>query len=511
MQRRRLSRCGLWLTLRLALGPALAGGAEFENPVRALDLPDPSVIRTADGYWATATASEWAPHFPLLFSKDLVNWEQKGAVFHAGPAWAKGSFWAPEITEYRGTYFVYYTARRHDGRLVVAVATAPRPEGPYTDHGEMVAQEAGSIDAVAFTDEEGRRWLLWKEDGNSRKLPTPISLQRLSEDGLRLVGERRVVLTNDTPWEGAVVEAPFVLRHGEFYYLFYSGAGCCGSGCDYALGVARAKRMEGPWEKCPANPLLADNATWRCPGHGSIVQDPDGRHWLLYHAYARDGFVATGRQMLLDEVVFNADGWPSINQGAGPSRRANAPAGFSAQVDSRALADEFEPAPNLKPGWQWPIGHEPAAKLEDGWLKITTGARAALLAQLGRGPAFTAETLVEVPVEGSAGLVMLGNEERHLALLVERGRVRVVRRLDSEEAEVASRPLSTAQTVRLRLTSADGKRFRFAFAEATGEWTEIGSDARGQTLPQWDRIIRVGLCTTRTARFDYFRMRAGSE
>ena len=83
--------------------------------------------------------------------------------------------------------------------------------------------------------------------------------------------------------------------------------------------------MLGPWEKSPANPILAGNDAWRCPGHGSIVSDADGRYWLLYHAYAQNGFVATGREMLLDEVVFGADGWPTINGGKGPSARANAP------------------------------------------------------------------------------------------------------------------------------------------------------------------------------------------
>ena len=59
--------------------------------------------------------------------------------------------------------------------------------------------------------------------------------------------------------------------------------------------MARAKEMTGPWEKAPGNPILAGNADWRCPGHGSIVPDPEGRFWLLYHSYAQKGFVATGR------------------------------------------------------------------------------------------------------------------------------------------------------------------------------------------------------------------------
>ncbi len=141
----------------------------YRNPVAAGDYPDPSVIRVGQEYWATTTASEWAPHFPLLYSRDLVNWERRGVVFETPPAWAKSNFWAPEIAEDNGRYFIYYTARdRESNRLAVAVATASYPGGPYTDHGPLVMEPEGSIDGMAYTDAEGVRWFLWKNDGNSR-------------------------------------------------------------------------------------------------------------------------------------------------------------------------------------------------------------------------------------------------------------------------------------------------------------------------------------------------------
>jgi len=129
----------------------------YENPVIAGDHPDPSVIRVGKEYWATATSSEWGPQFPLLHSSDLVNWEQVGSVFAHRPDWAAANFWAPEICEFRGRYHIYYVGRKKGGPLAVAVATADRPSGPYTDHGPMVAQDAGSIDPVVFMDERVRR------------------------------------------------------------------------------------------------------------------------------------------------------------------------------------------------------------------------------------------------------------------------------------------------------------------------------------------------------------------
>ena len=168
----------LTLALAFSVGSAagVAAGFQYQNPVGASDYPDPSVIRVGSDYWATATSSEWAPHFPILHSRDLVNWEVKGYVFQEMPKWAKANFWAPEIAEDNGKYFIYYTAREiASNRLAVAVATANHPAGPWTDHGPMIAQEAGSIDGVPFTDAKGVRWLVWKEDGNSKKLPTPLA------------------------------------------------------------------------------------------------------------------------------------------------------------------------------------------------------------------------------------------------------------------------------------------------------------------------------------------------
>jgi beta-xylosidase len=337
---------------------ALATAASYSNPVLAGDYPDPSVIRVGRDYWATATSSEWGPQFPILHSRDLVNWEIVGSVFSKRPAWASANFWAPEIHAWRGRYYVYYVGRKQGGPLSVAVATADKPQGPYTDHGILVSQEAGSIDAMAVDDERGERWMLWKEDGNSRKLPTPIWAQRLNEDGTRLVGERVELIRNDEPWEGAVVEGPFVLRRGDWFYLFYSGGACCGRGCTYGLGVARARNLLGPWEKHPSNPILAGNFEWKCPGHGSIVTDPQGRDWLLYHAYDAKTFVYTGREMLLDEVKFGMDGWPVINDAKGPSQRAASPFGAAERKAELSFRDDFT-ARKLRPGWQWPQANEP--------------------------------------------------------------------------------------------------------------------------------------------------------
>lgn len=474
----------------------------YENPALAGDYPDPSVVRVGANYWAVATSSEWAPEFPILFSSDLVNWRIVGAVFQKRPGWSVGNYWAPEIAYYRGRYFVYYVARKSGGPLCVAVATSARPAGPYQDHGALVCQDAGSIDPLPVTDERGVRYLLWKEDGNSRNLPTPIWAQQLSADGTKLVGERRELIRNDAPWEAQLVEGPFVLRRGGWFYMFYSGNACCGRECNYALGVARSRSLLGPWEKHKDNPILKGNDTWKCPGHGTIVTDQRGRTFLFYHAYHAKDFVYVGREALLDEVTWNADGWPAINNGRGPSLRYASPMNVVERNEEYLFFDDFS-GPALKAGWQWPQDNQPSARVERGQLMLTANsARAsdvigAILARsttIGNYVA-TAEVAMSSLKPGVlAGLAAIGDQENALGIAVSRdGNVTVWKRQKNQHESVTTTIAPKSTSLWLRLTARDGHLFRLAFSGNGLNWIDVGPELNGDYLPPWDRGVRVAL------------------
>ncbi|HKP14096.1 MAG TPA: family 43 glycosylhydrolase [Blastocatellia bacterium] len=492
--------------------------ATYTNPVLAGDYPDPSIIRVGQDYWATATTSHWAPLFPLLHSRDLVNWQAVGAAMQKRPDWSDGNYWAPEISYYRGRYFIYYTGHKKGGSLCVAVMTATNPRGPYTDHGPLVCQDAGSIDAMAVTDENGRRYLVWKEDGNSRNQPTPIWAQPLSSDGTKLIGGRRELIRNTAAWESNLVEGPFILRRGGYFYMFYSGNACCGRGCNYAMGVARSRALLGPWEKNPANPILKGNDEWKCPGHGSIVSDARGRDFLIYHAYHPKDFVYAGRQALLDEVKWGADGWPTINAGKGPSARAASPFGDVGNNAEYNVFDDFT-SPRLQPGWQWPQANEP--------LKRTQGARLILAPTAAHAQDMLGAVLARTTTEGDyvataivdkrglkpgtrAGLAAYGDEENALGVAVGGGRVTVWRREKGTDRTLATKDEPRGTSVYLRMTAKGGDRFRFAVSGDGRSWTEVGEAMNGEYLPPWDRAVRVALtvggATGAAAKFESFRI-----
>ena len=507
--------CAAAVALTIA---AQAKDVTYSNPVLPGDFPDPSIIRVGDDYWATATSSEWAPLFPLLHSRDLVHWQMEGSVFEKRPDWSYANYWAPEISQFNGKYFVYYVGHKKDGPLNIGVATADKPQGPWTDHGPMIGQAAGSIDPMPINDENSVRYLVWKEDGNSRKQPTPIWAQKLSEDGTKLVGEIKELIRNDVPWEGNLVEGPFVLRRGEWFYMFYSGNGCCGRGCTYGVGVARAKKLLGPWEKCPANPILAANQSFKCPGHGSIVSDSRGRDFFLYHAYEVKDFVYAGRQGMMDEVKWNADGWPVINDGKGPSSQALAPLKYAGPSLPMDLYDDFA-TDKLSTRWQWPVSIDPVAKVEKGALVLSSNPdnkdnllSSVLGVQTTTGD-YAATTLVdlhELGRGGSAGLFAFGDKNNALGVAILDGEVSVVRRKKNQTEVLKRAELPSGGKVYLRMTATEGHRFHFSVWNET-KWNDIGGDAdlEGDFLPPWDRGVRVALATggdNATARFDWVKL-----
>ena len=186
---------------------ACAPAAEA-NPVIPGDHPDPSIVRTASGWYATSTSDDWLPAFPVLHSRDLVHWRQVGSVLGRRPGWARNDFWAPELVRRDGRVLAYYAALARNGRRCVAGASAPRMAGPYRDHGPIICSRTGEIDPLPVTDEEGASWLIWKRDGNSRDRPTPILAAPLAPGGMSLAGTPQELFRDGAAWERHNVEAP---------------------------------------------------------------------------------------------------------------------------------------------------------------------------------------------------------------------------------------------------------------------------------------------------------------
>lgn len=465
------------------------------------DYPDPSVVKIGDSYWATATTSNWGPVFPLLQSKDLFTWETKAHVFTQLPSWADYYFWAPEITYDKGKVYVFYSAHKKNGNLCLGVASASKPEGPYKDHGPLMCQEAGSIDAFTIRDENGKLYIIWKEDGNSVQKPTPIWAAEINEQRTAIVGEKRELFRNDVAWEQNLVEGVSMIRHGEYYYAFYAGAGCCGRGCTYATGIARSKNLLGPWEKFEKNPIQTGDENWKCPGHGTPVEK-DGKYYFLYHAYNKESDVYTGRQGLLQEFKFTADGWIEFIDNENSA----------VTLIPSEVHDDFKGS-TLDPDWQWSVFNPVKASLRNGKLTLpakasNSGAFVGLKTLAGN---YHSEVTV-LPSTAEAGIALIGDDKNMVRCLVSSGSIIVSHLRDDKETIVWKQSVTSTPSIRIRMEVKDGKEITFTYsANGSGFVKAHDQPIDGHFLPPWDRAVRVGLVSkgsaSQKAVFEFFILR----
>lgn len=121
--------------------------------------------------------------------------------------------------------------------------------------------------------------------------------------------------------------------------------GCCGPQSDYAVSVARSKKLEGPYEKYQGNPILHGSKEVLSIGHGTITTTPDGRMYYLCHAYQPGSGFYQGRQPYLQEVRMGEDHWPHFVTGEYASRTQPMPFAESAQVPVFDFSDDFTVLP----------------------------------------------------------------------------------------------------------------------------------------------------------------------
>ena len=270
---------------------------------------DPAVIKTGEGYYLVATSNDALDAFPLLHSDDLDQWRHVGFAFAEGeaPDWVvhgerMGDFWAPEIARVGEEYWLVYTARDKSHVLGIGLAKAGSPQGPWVDLGRPLLS-GGVIDGHIFVDNDGERYLYWKEDRNGiwpRKLAAllrerPELIDRIFESE----GDRRTArfAAAVVPWAAPrrPIERFFLMQTfirsavGSWKQLreVLEGCGDAGEMVEAMRTPIVAQRLAEDGESLVGSPVtvLANELEWE--GHlveGPFLWKQDGRYWLFYAA-----------------------------------------------------------------------------------------------------------------------------------------------------------------------------------------------------------------------------------
>lgn len=323
--------------------------ATYTNPVLDADFPDPTVIRAGDGmYYAYGTQTERDGrmiNLQVARSADLVRWEHLGDALPVKPGWASRTqdFWAPHVSEHGGRYYLYFSAKPDAALsdttrgLCLAVATASRPQGPFTDSGQPLQCGPGfvNIDPMQFDDPQtGKRLLYWGSGFG------PVKVRELAADRVSFAPGSSVtelvspVPTSDSTDYQRLVEGAWVIHRAPWYYLFYSGDNCCGPRAHYAVMVARSRSATGPFETLAhatgarTSAILERSERWVAPGHNSVITDARGTDWIVYHAVdirrpraKETDDVNTRRVMLIDRLTY-VDGWPRVERAPSDGSRS---------------------------------------------------------------------------------------------------------------------------------------------------------------------------------------------
>ena len=440
------------------------------------DLADPSIIRVDSVYYATGTSSEWAPYFPIYRSSDLKNWQQTGYVFDKAPEWTTGSFWAPEYYKIGDTYYIYYTARRKsDNRSFIGVATSKYPDRGFTDHGIIIEHGKEAIDAFIFND-GGQLYITFKAYGLDDR-PIELLGARLSADGLKTEGEFFTLL-KDTSRAG--MEGQSILKINNYYYLFYSGGNCCGQGCSYNVSVARSANFKGPYQNFSGNPILSENDTWKCMGHGTFVSSEDGNMYYLHHAYNKKSHVFTGREALISQMIYQEyTGWPLLKL---------LPDNTAAKTDENSL----------NRNWQWDFRHAtPSYKLQKDILRLSgkqtkDNLTGIALTVRPTSDNFDMTTTVLNRNKALKGLTIYGDANAAVGIGVEGDSVKVWK-VEKNERVIIKAARVPVSAISLKIAMSPNKTCDFFYQTKKASWVELASHIDAKFLPQWDRSPRLGL------------------
>jgi arabinan endo-1,5-alpha-L-arabinosidase len=300
---------------------------------------DPSIGREGSKYYVFATG--FAPgggQFAIRCSSNLTDWKLCGHVFDAIPGWIHEAspktreLWAPDISFFQGKYRLYYAYSAfgvNTSGIALATNDTLDPTSPkyrWNDEGLVLKSTASddfnAIDPNIVFDEKGQPWLSFGSFWSGIKMrridaatgktsasdPTLYSLASRAKPGN--AEPAKPGLPPD--WEA--IEAPFIVRHGQFYYLFVSFDLCCrGTRSSYRTMVGRSRHVTGPYVDAHGTPmlkgggteLLTANSRWLGPGGESILQRKEG-DIIVFHAYD----AATGKPALQISTLTWDHGWP---------------------------------------------------------------------------------------------------------------------------------------------------------------------------------------------------------
>ena len=277
-----------------------------------------------------------------MTSKDRKNWQVKAMpVMTVIPKWTRDSVpgfdkhvWAPDIIRWHNKWWLAYSCSTFgkNGSAIGLLSAAKLDSPIWNDEGCIIASRENrdnwnAIDPNFVIDDNDTPWMVWGSfwDG--------IQIVRLDTTMHVAKGEKPRTLArryapgtttaepNPTSAHAGTnaIEAPFVMKHQGYYYLFVSWDYCCrGSKSNYRVAVGRSKNVDGPYLDKRSNDMLngggtvlleGDKKQYEATGH-CAAYSIDGKDIFICHGYSTE---MKGAPVLIQrEIRWTDDGWPEL-------------------------------------------------------------------------------------------------------------------------------------------------------------------------------------------------------
>lgn len=250
--------------------------------------------------------------FLVYQSVDLIHWKELRYAFEPETNfWADRNFWAPEVHQYCGSYYMLASFKAEEKSRGVQILKSNNIAGPYKaiSSGPVTPSNWDCLDGTLFMDDEKNPWIVfsheWTQIGDGA-----ICCAKLSKD-LTVMCMEPVVLfhASEAPWsisdtgdviqmsgENYVTDGPFLFKtaSGELKMLWSSF-----SKTGYSMGIASSKSglITGPWQQAEEPFYKKDG------GHGMLFRTFDGQLMLAIHTPNHSPFERTTLLSVIENEV----------------------------------------------------------------------------------------------------------------------------------------------------------------------------------------------------------------